>query len=693
MCTLILGATPTAATTTSAPLTAAGQATLPCGSSPDEFSDPTGGRPWGITAGADGNIWFTQNSSDKIGRVTPLGVVTEFSLPDPSFRTRGIAAGPDGNVWFTEGNSNRDGKIGRITPTGDITEFVVGGLINVEDITAGSDDNLWFTAFNVNGAGFIGRITTAGDITWFTLPTGSSAPSGITAGADGALWFTESIQDGTNRSKIGRITTTGSVTEFTLPVAPDNIPVGPVDIVSGADGNLWFTESNTAQIGRITPAGVITEFAIPFAGGSRPLGITAGPDGNLWFVEQGGRIGQVTTSGDITQYYAMSPSDGLTDIAVGPDGALWFTQFYAEAIGRICPPPPPQTDTDDDGVDDDVDNCPTIANPDQTDTDGDGTGDACDPDDDNDGVADDTDNCPLTANGDQVDTDGDGQGNACDLDDDGDGVPDASDNCPLTLNSDQADADSDGVGDACDPDFSQLSINDVTLTEGNKGSKSVAFTVTLSPASAVPVTVQYATADGSATAGSDYTAASGTLTIPAGSTSGFISIAVKGDTLLEPDETFEVNLSNATNAAIGDAQGGGTIQNDDVASADLAITKTAPPGTYRAGGQVTYTMTVINNGPDAAQSVVVTDNLPPQVDFVSCGATGGGVCGGTGNSRTVAFSALPSGSTATITLVVQIQATVAGGAKITNAADVTASTADSNVRNNTSKVTVTTARK
>ncbi|RPI65452.1 MAG: hypothetical protein EHM43_12760, partial [Ignavibacteriae bacterium] len=84
------------------------------------------------------------------------------------------------------------------------------------------------------------------------------------------------------------------------------------------------------------------------------------------------------------------------------------------------------TDADDDGVDDAVDNCPSVANADQTNTDGDSYGNACDADDDNDGVADASDNCPLTANANQTDTDNDGIGNVCDTDDDGDGVADAS---------------------------------------------------------------------------------------------------------------------------------------------------------------------------------------------------------------------------------------------------------------------------
>jgi hypothetical protein len=108
-----------------------------------------------------------------------------------------------------------------------------------------------------------------------------------------------------------------------------------------------------------------------------------------------------------------------------------------------------------------------------------------------------------------------------------------------------------------------VSISDATVTEGNTGSVSATFTLTLSKASNVDVAVHYATADISATAGSDYTAASVTITIPAGRTSGTFAIAVTGDRLPEPDERFAVNLSGATNATISDEQAIGTIRDNE----------------------------------------------------------------------------------------------------------------------------------
>jgi hypothetical protein len=108
-----------------------------------------------------------------------------------------------------------------------------------------------------------------------------------------------------------------------------------------------------------------------------------------------------------------------------------------------------------------------------------------------------------------------------------------------------------------------LTITDVAITEGHIGTNSAVFTVNLSAASTQPVSVTFATANGSATAGSDYQANSGTVSFAAGETSKTITVLVNGDRLPEPNETYFVNLSNATNATIADSQGVGTIVDDE----------------------------------------------------------------------------------------------------------------------------------
>ncbi len=108
-----------------------------------------------------------------------------------------------------------------------------------------------------------------------------------------------------------------------------------------------------------------------------------------------------------------------------------------------------------------------------------------------------------------------------------------------------------------------LSISDVTVTEGDAGSVNAVFTVSLSAASGKTVSVTYTTADGTATAGSDYLAATGLVTFAPGTTSQTIDVAVLGDLSDEPDETFFVNLSSPTNATMPDSQGVGTILDND----------------------------------------------------------------------------------------------------------------------------------
>jgi hypothetical protein len=111
-----------------------------------------------------------------------------------------------------------------------------------------------------------------------------------------------------------------------------------------------------------------------------------------------------------------------------------------------------------------------------------------------------------------------------------------------------------------------LSINNVSLAEGNNGLKDFVFTVTLNAPNASPVTVQYATADGTASSPSDYAAVNaGTLTIPANQPSGTITIQINGDALFENNESFTLNLSKAANATITGAQATATIINDDAA--------------------------------------------------------------------------------------------------------------------------------
>ncbi|MDB5486360.1 MAG: hypothetical protein JWQ58_75 [Reyranella sp.] len=124
----------------------------------------------------------------------------------------------------------------------------------------------------------------------------------------------------------------------------------------------------------------------------------------------------------------------------------------------------------------------------------------------------------------------------------------------------------DSALDTADPATPSLSIADVSVQEGNSGTRLMTFTVTLSAAAAGQVTVAYSTADGTATSGSDYVAASGNLTFAAGETSKTIQVTVNGDTAAEGNEAFTIRLANAAGATIADGSATGTLTNDDAAS-------------------------------------------------------------------------------------------------------------------------------
>jgi urease beta subunit len=124
-------------------------------------------------------------------------------------------------------------------------------------------------------------------------------------------------------------------------------------------------------------------------------------------------------------------------------------------------------------------------------------------------------------------------------------------------------ADGAGLGTILD-DEPQISIGNTTVKEGHSGTVNATFTVSLSKASTEDVTVHYQTADGAATAGSDYVATSADVTIPAGRLSATITVPVIGDLAVEAAEDFQVYLSSPTNATIADGWASGTILDDEL---------------------------------------------------------------------------------------------------------------------------------
>lgn len=206
----------------------------------------------GITAGPDGRMWLLDFGGNYIPGQTTNGGVVAFTINGTNGITNAvyynvnmtvhsrpvsITTNPDGNLYFTEQLS---GRIGCITTNGVITEAVLNPTnVQPEKIITGPDGALWFTQFASNA---LGRMDLGLNISEFNLPTNNSAgtiadqPNGLALGKDGNLYYTDPPS-----GIIGRATISGTnliVTQFYTPTTN----AFPELIATGADGNLWFGE-------------------------------------------------------------------------------------------------------------------------------------------------------------------------------------------------------------------------------------------------------------------------------------------------------------------------------------------------------------------------------------------------------------------------------------------------------------------
>ncbi|MGD0195194.1 MAG: Ig-like domain repeat protein [Candidatus Dormibacteria bacterium] len=330
------------------PVKAAGP--LPCSACtefplPSTTTPPTSG-PQNITVGPDGDIWFTIQNSNQIGKITPASpnTISVYDVPTSNSQPNGIALGTDGNIWFTEFNA---GRIGEINPseavsgtTDGISEYTLpaGSGSGPRNIAAGPDGTMWFTEYNANKIGEIivseAVNDTSGGVSEYPVAAGSN-PRGIIEGPDGNIWFTEYTAD-----YVGYLNPASPTTAPVLfPVDTPPSGSGPRSIDVGPGGYLWFTENNAAKVGKILAASpnTITEYSTPTAS-SVPARMTEGPDGNMWFSENGAsQIASINpSSGVITEYTVPTAHSNPVGVITGPDHNIWFTENGTDKIGQLA---------------------------------------------------------------------------------------------------------------------------------------------------------------------------------------------------------------------------------------------------------------------------------------------------------------------------------------------------------------------
>jgi streptogramin lyase len=182
----------------------------------------------GITTGSDGNIWFTDQTDHAVWRYNlSTGIFSEFKTPTPNSYPGDITTGSDGNMWFTE---QAVGKYGRITPGGVITEFT--GIDSPSSIALGPDGNIWISSAFVPQ---IARVTPALQVTLFPTP---ATPTIIRPGNNNNLLFTEF-----SANKVASITTDGVVTE-----SDEFVHSAPVGITAGRGNQTWFLGTGTNRV-------------------------------------------------------------------------------------------------------------------------------------------------------------------------------------------------------------------------------------------------------------------------------------------------------------------------------------------------------------------------------------------------------------------------------------------------------------
>jgi streptogramin lyase len=276
-----------------------------------------------IVSDRKGNLWYGDIKANAIVEFVRRNHAHShlFSIPSTNAKPEGITIDSHGHFWFTEFNLP---QLGRVSPTGGMTQYTIPGLTSasesIDDII-GPDKRVWFTT-DFNG---IGARDASGNTVLYNIANNSEQPTKLANGPDGNLWFTEYA--GAN---IGKITPSGMVKEYNVGGGANNF-----GIVGGPHNTIWWTDSANRRVGMMKTNGTnIKYFSV---GTGSPAEIAYRPqDGKFYFTMWEGMIGQVTPTGKVhVCTIPATPTFVAFGIVENPvDKSMWFVD-NSGSVDRI----------------------------------------------------------------------------------------------------------------------------------------------------------------------------------------------------------------------------------------------------------------------------------------------------------------------------------------------------------------------
>jgi virginiamycin B lyase len=294
-----------------------------------------------IVAGPDGALWFNEQNGFAVGRISTIGVITEFPVPRATYSANGdgpttiVSSG--GNLWTL---ANVGSTIDEVSIAGTVTQLYANLNQSATNLAPDSAGGVWATSLAGAGGGSVSgglfRVDPpTGTVRNYRNPqfTGQFQPVPIVAGPDGTAWFADggtAIREVNNAGKITAIPIHGSGSMLVTSMAFDR------------KGDLWFTEyvpgggfvsSTKGAIGEIA-AGSNTATLTRLPGNETPGAMSLGSDGGIWFTWSQG-IGRLATQTGAVQLVKLGPAYHPSSIAFGSDHNLWFVDPQAGDVGQV----------------------------------------------------------------------------------------------------------------------------------------------------------------------------------------------------------------------------------------------------------------------------------------------------------------------------------------------------------------------